>query len=98
MARPGGLGLRPWLMLTWLWPGLLCPGPWALWALQSSWEVLHKEVSQGLLRGGEAVGGRSPKWGWSPAMKRNACSPRRAPTPLSPQSCFYPLRPLTTPW
>lgn len=33
MARPGGLGLRPGLMLTWPWSVLLCPGLWALWAL-----------------------------------------------------------------
>lgn len=47
MVRPGRLGLWPELMLTWLWLGLLCLGPWALWAFESAWDVPHKEVSQG---------------------------------------------------
>lgn len=56
-------------MLTWLWSALLCPGPWALWALGSVWEAAQEEVSQAFCVGARLHVAGPLKEAQRPAMK-----------------------------
>lgn len=93
MARPGGLGLRPGLMLTWPWSVLLCPGLWALRACVCVGATPGRS-EPGLLCGDKTACVRCPQGSPEPGPERRtqhlppgaqsgrSCDPSKLPYPL----------------